>query len=121
MEDGAPQFISPKQWQAVKNTVSALTGAEANDQLPDPWWAELRDGLNRLVVSATEPVQPFEVTQHFLWLLQQYIAGSLDAEVSDGSQLVLDWAAGTLDNAERFGLNPVENGTESVWVVMHNV
>ncbi len=116
-----PQFISPGQWQAVKNTVSALDGSEANDgELPD-WWGEFRDQLNKLLICASPPVEPFEVSQHFLWLLDQYVEGSKgQEELGTGTKLALEWATATLEQAATLGLHPVQGGTNSVWVVMES-
>lgn len=120
--DGQPQFISPGQWQAVKNTVSALDASEANEGgLPD-WWGEFRDQLSTLLVSSTYPVQPFAVTGHFLWLLERYVEGSKDQdELGQGTRLALEWAQGTIDSAAQLDQHPEKNGERTVWVVMQSV
>jgi hypothetical protein len=117
-----PQFISPDQWQAVKNTVSALDGSEANDgPLPD-WWPAFRDQLNRMIVCSTHPVEPYQVTEDFLWMLRQYLDGSNDQEqLGTGTRLVIEWAQGTLESAAALELQPVKGGDGSVWVVMANM
>jgi hypothetical protein len=117
-----PQFISPDQWQAVKNTVSALDGSEANDgPLPD-WWPAFRDQLNRMIVCSTDPVEPYQVTEDFLWMLRQYLDGSSNQEqLGTGTQLVIEWAQGTLESAAALDLHPVKGGDGSVWVVMANM
>lgn len=115
------QFISPDQWSGIKNTVSALNEAEAagNTDLAD-WFWELRDSLSELVIAASDPVKPFEVSEHFCYLLDMYVAGSLiQSSVGEGSRLVIDWARQTLESAAAFGINPRQGGTESIWLVVH--
>lgn len=117
---GGDQAISPEQWDAIKATVSTLSGAEAEQaDIPD-WFFGLRDKLSDLVVAATPPVQPFEVSEHFCYLLDMYVAGaSLQEEIGGGTQQVLDWAEDTLRNAAMMGINPNKDGDKSIWLVVH--
>lgn len=117
---GGDQAISPEQWDAIKATVILLNGAEAQQaDLPD-WFFGFRDQLSELVVAATPPIKAFEVTEHFCYLLDMYVAGaSLQDVIGDGTQEVLKWAAQTLRNASLMGIQPNQNGDKSVWLVVH--
>lgn len=114
------QAISPEQWNAIKATVSLLNGAEAQQaDLPD-WFFGFRDALSELVVAATPPIKPFEVSEHFCYLLDMYIAGStLQDDIGGGTQQVLLWAAQTLRAAKAMGIQPKQNGDKSIWLVTH--
>ena len=113
------QFISPEQWAAVKATVNMLNSAEISDtDLPD-WFYEFRDKLTQLIVATTNPVEPFELSEHFAWLLDMYVAGSLlQSEVADGSQLVVLWAQETLARMDTMGIKPNKDGQKSIWLVV---
>ena len=116
----AGQVISPDQWSSIKHTINALNEAEANGEtdLTD-WFWELRDKLSELVVAATDPVKPFEVSEHFCYLLDMYVAGStLQSNIGDGSRLVIEWAQQTLESAAAMGINPCQGGTEAIWLVV---
>lgn len=118
------QFISPEQWGALQGTVSLFNQVEVlntDGELPQ-WLFELRDQLQQLVVAATEPIQPFKVSQHFLYLLDLYLAGAVTQdEVADGTQLVLEWCRQTLESAERMGLRPKQDGDQAIYLVISNV
>ena len=118
------QFISPDQWGALKATVSALTEAEIDNdvhELPE-WFFELRDQLTQLMVATTYPVQPFAVSEHFCFLLDMFIAGStLQSEIADGSQLVIEWARQTLEAAATMDIWPIRHGERCIWLVVKSV
>lgn len=121
MADG--QFISPEQWSGIKDTIGILNTAEANGgtDLAD-WFFDLRDHLQALMVATSEPVQPFEVSEHFCYLLDMYVAGSeLQSDVGGGSQLVINWARQTLASAAAMDIAPIKNGDRSIWLVVHPV
>lgn len=115
------QAISPEQWDAIKATVSLLNAAEAEQaDLPD-WFFGFRDKLSELVVAATPPIRPVEVSEHFCYLLDMYIAGASLQEadaIGGGTQEVLNWAAQTLRSAALMGIEPVRDGSKSVWLVV---
>jgi len=117
-------FLSPEQWGAVKGTITVLNTAEANDtdgELPT-WQFELRDHLQQLVVTTTHPVQPFGVSEHFLYLLDLYVAGAAtQTDISDGTRLFLDWCATTLHSAAELGLVPAKDGEQTVWLVIRDL
>lgn len=115
------QFISPEQWGAIKNTVAVLNEAEADGgtDLAD-WFYELRDQLTQLVISTSEPIRPFKVSGHFCYLLDMYVAGAtLQEDVAEGSQLVVDWALQTLMAAASMGVLPKKDNDDAIWLVVH--
>lgn len=99
-----------------------LNEAEAEQaDLPD-WFFGFRDKLSELVVAATPPIQPLQISEHFCYLLDMYIAGASLQEVEaigGGTQEVLNWAAQTLSCAAAMGIQPRQNGDKSVWLVVH--
>lgn len=100
--------------------MTLLNGAEVEQaDLPD-WFFGFRDKLSELVVAATPPVKPFEVSEHFCYLLDMYLAGAtLQSEVGGGTQEVLNWAAQTLRSANAMGIHPNRGGDKSIWLVIH--
>lgn len=115
------QFISPEQWSAIKATVGALTEAEIHNEDHDlpGWFFELRDQLTQLMVATSDPVEPFAVSEHFCYLLDMFVAGStLQSEIAEGSQLVIDWALQTLMSAATMGIMPNKDGQECIWLVV---
>ena len=115
------QFISPDQWSSIKSTVAALNEAEVSgdSDLAD-WFYELRDQLTQLLVATTEPVEPFAVTEHFAYLLDMFVAGStLQSEIAEGSQLVVNWAIQTLMSCAALDILPKQGGEKSIWLVVH--
>ncbi|MEI7780338.1 MAG: hypothetical protein WCJ18_00260 [Planctomycetota bacterium] len=114
------QFISPEQWGAVKATVSMLNSAELQEDVDLPeWFYEFRDKLTELIVATTDPIAPFELSEHFAYLLDMYVAGStLQSEVADGSQLVVLWAQETLSRMATMGIKPHKDGQKSIWLVV---
>ena len=117
------QMISPEQWAAIKGTVAALSAIEVSDPAPEElpgWFFDFRDHLRRLVVAATEPVEAFEFTEHFAYLLDMYVAGSsLQEEVADGSRLVIEWCQAALEASGALGISPKQDSTKSIWLVVH--
>lgn len=112
------QFISEAQWEAIKGTVAALNGEEAQTgELSEPW-KDLRDHWQTLLVAASGEAKPFAVTEHFLALLQMFIEGAKEqASIGDGSQLVINWSRGVLDAAASFDLKPKFFSEKKCWVL----
>lgn len=112
------QFISEDQWAAIKGTVAALNGEEAQaGELSEPW-KDLRDHWQTLLVAASGEARPFAVTEHFLALLKMFIEGAKEqATIGDGSQLVIDWSRGVLEASASFGLRPEFFSEKKCWVL----
>ena len=118
--EGQYQYISNAQWNAIKATVSALNESEAASGLPLPdEWRDLADHWQKLLVQSTGKVEPFAVTEHFLWLLQVFLDGAQEQDtVAEGSRLVMDWAQEAIATGASFGLEPTQDSDKTIWLVM---
>ena len=118
-----PQPISPEQWDALKQVALVMKAAQAEESLDDTW-NDFTEHLTRLLTASSGSTEgtasPFEVTEHWLYLLSHFINNAPDdpAEIAAGSLHALEWAANTLTAACDFGLKPVQHSTKSIWLIV---